>query len=421
MKTRIISIIIILVLLFGMIQVAKHADNRIVPTGKDQVITEEIEETEENFLQIEEPEEEAQEEAGAVENYITWQNAVFEIGEDRNGWEEEIGGEEVTGEQDNSEIDDEYANLAIAKVTNYVNIRKEPNTDSEVLGKIYAGAVAEVLEVSGEDNEWFHIVSGEVEGYIKAEYFYYGQEAVDHVDEYVTYYATVTADRLNVRKEQDKESKRIGYIDFGEKVRVLENCGEWIKVAYTDDKEGFVSAEFVTISEEFTYGISIEEERRLEAERKALEERAKASEESKPEKAEHVVVSAPSNNYGSNSELRSAIVDYAKQYEGMKYVHGGKSLQDGTDCSGFTCFVYKEFGINISRTPSGQYTGDGRSISYEELQPGDIVCYGDSKCTHVGLYIGGGQIIHEANSKKGCIISNVDYMKNILGYKNVID
>ncbi len=416
MKTRIISIIIILVLLFGMMKIAEGANSNSIPVGKDQTSEgsekgPEEETEEENLQQKEEAskeeifkEEASKEEVHLNEYPITWQNAVFEMEEDENGWEE-----------------DEYANLAIAKVTNYVNIRKEPNTDSEVLGKIYAGAVAEVLEVSGEDREWFHIVSGDVEGYIKSEYFYYGQEAVEHVDEYVTYYATVTADRLNVRKEQDKESKRIGYIDFGEKVRVLEDCGEWIKVAYTEDKEGFVSAEFVTISEEFTYGISIEEERRLEAERKALEERAKASEESKPEKAEHVVVNAPSNNYGSNSELRAAIVEYAKQYEGMKYVHGGKSLQDGTDCSGFTCFVYKEFGVNISRTPSGQYTGDGRSVSYDEMQPGDIVCYGDGKCTHVGLYIGGGQIIHEANSKKGCIISNVDYMKNILGYKNVID
>ena len=67
--------------------------------------------------------------------------------------------------------------------------------------------------------------------------------------------------------------------------------------------------------------------------------------------------------------------------------------------------------------------GAGRSISSEELQPGDIVCYssnGGKSCTHVGLYIGDGQIIHSANSRKGVIISAVDYSP-IIGMRNVID
>lgn len=65
---------------------------------------------------------------------------------------------------------DEYASLAIANVTNYVNVRTEPNTDSAVVGKIYDGAVAQILDVAGEDQDWFRIISGNVEGYIKAEF-----------------------------------------------------------------------------------------------------------------------------------------------------------------------------------------------------------------------------------------------------------
>lgn len=333
--------------------------------------------------------------------------------------ENEPEGAQEKDKQEESEAE-EYENLAIANVCNYVNIRKEPNTDSEVLGKIYQGAVAQVLERTGEDGEWFHILSGSLEGYIKAEYFYYGAEALEHIDEVVTEYAEVIADRLNVRKEKDTSSSRIGYIDRGERVEIIEDCGEWLKVAYTENKTGYVSAQYVTVTQEFVYGISIEEERRLNEERKALEEREKVSEESKPENKEVMEVIVP-EGYETNEELRSSIVEYAKQYLGNKYVHGGKSLKDGTDCSGFTCYIYKEFGYSISRTPDGQYTKDGRSISYQEIQPGDIVCYGNSKCTHVGLYIGEGKIIHEANSKKGVVISNVDYMSNILGYKSIID
>ena len=316
------------------------------------------------------------------------------------------------------EEESEYANLAIAQVTDYVNVRSLPSTDGEIVGKIYNGSVAQVLATAGDNDDWFQIISGDVEGFIKAEYFLYGEEAEAVIDQYVTYYATVLADRLNVREEQSAESRRIGYIDNGENVKVVEDCGDWLKVQYTDSKQGYVSAEYVSVHEEFVYAKSIEEERREEAERQALAARAKEAEQSTPEVIG--TITFPTNQYTSNEELRTAIVDYAMQYLGNKYVHGGRSLASGTDCSGFTCYIYKDFGYSLSRTPSGQYSTNGRSVSYDEIQPGDIICYGKSKCTHVGLYIGDGQIIHSANSRKGVIISNADY-DNILAIKNVID
>ena len=316
------------------------------------------------------------------------------------------------------EEESEYANLAIAQVTDYVNVRSQPSTDGEIVGKIYNGSVAQVLATAGDNDDWFQIISGDVEGFIKAEYFLYGEEAEAVIDQYVTYYATVLADRLNVREEQSADSRRIGYIDNGENVKVVEDCGDWLKVQYTDSKQGYVSAEYVSVHEEFVYAKSIEEERREEAERQALAARAKEAEQSTPEVIG--TITFPTNQYTSNEELRTAIVDYAMQYLGNKYVHGGRSLASGTDCSGFTCYIYKDFGYSLSRTPGGQYSTNGRSVSYDEIQPGDIICYGKSKCTHVGLYIGDGQIIHSANSRKGVIISNADY-DNILAIKNVID
>ena len=316
------------------------------------------------------------------------------------------------------EEESEYANLAIAQVTDYVNVRSLPSTDGEIVGKIYNGSVAQVLATAGDNDDWFQIISGDVEGFIKAEYFLYGEEAEAVIDQYVTYYATVLADRLNVREEQSADSRRIGYIDNGENVKVVEDCGDWLKVQYTDSKQGYVSAEYVSVHEEFVYAKSIEEERREEAERQALAARAQEAEQSTPEVIGDITF--PTNQYTSNEELRTAIVYYAMQYLGNKYVHGGRSLASGTDCSGFTCYIYKDFGYSLSRTPGGQYSTNGRSIGYDEIQPGDIICYGKSKCTHVGLYIGDGQIIHSANSRKGVIISAADY-DNILAIKNVID
>ena len=329
--------------------------------------------------------------------------------------------EEQVSENDVPVVASEYADIAIAQVDNYVNVRSEPNTDSAVVGKIYDGAVAQILDVAGEDQDWFRIISGNVEGYIKAEFFIYGDAAAEVVDNYVTRYAVVIADRLNVRQDPATDAKRIGYIDNGEKVKILENDGDWLKVQYTDSKEGYVSAEYVTISEEFIYAKTIEEEQAEIAAQKALQAREQTAEQDAPEVITNITL--PTTTYTSNAELRQGIIEYAMQYLGNRYVHGGSSLSGGTDCSGFTCFIYAEFGYSISRTPGGQYSGAGRSISSEELQPGDIVCYssnGGKSCTHVGLYIGDGQIIHSANSRKGVIISAVDYSP-IIGMRNVID
>ena len=354
--------------------------------------------------------------AGGVENAIfatNWYARTEQPVTDINAIQYSIEEENVQ--------ESEYANLAIADVTDYVNVRTEPNTDSEIVGKIYDGAVAQILAVAGEQEDWFQIVSGNVEGYIKAEFFLYGDAAAAVIDDYVTRYAEVTADRLNVRVDPSMEANRIGYIDNGEKVKLLEDLGEWLKVEYIAGKNGYIAAEYATVLEEFVYAKTLAEEQAEIAARKALEERTNVQENTAPETL--TKVEFPATSYTSNEELRKAIVDYALQYVGNKYVHGGSSLSSGTDCSGFTCFVYADFGYSISRTPSGQYSGAGRSIDYSAIQPGDIICYssnGGKSCTHVGLYIGDGQIVHAANSRKGVITSEADYSP-IIGIRNVID
>ena len=320
---------------------------------------------------------------------------------------------------------DEYSNLAIATVDNYVNVRTEPNTSSEIVGKMYDEAVAEILEeTEGEDGLWYKVVSGDVEGYIKAEYFVRGDEVASHIDDYIIKYAVVKCDRLNIRKEPSTDSERIGYALYGEALQYLEDDGEWVKIWYTSDKEGYVSKEYVNIEESFIYAKTVEQEEEATVEEEEREERQEVTEETAPEVTETTVVEeVTSVSYSTNSELRSAIVNYALNYVGNRYVHGGQSLETGTDCSGFTCLILKQFGYSVARTPQGQYTGAGRAVTYDELQPGDIVCYSSngSTCTHVAFYIGNGQIVHAANSRKGVIVSDINYMKSIIGYRNVLD
>ena len=326
-------------------------------------------------------------------------------------------------DEENSSDIEEYVNFAIADVTDYVNVRQEPNTDSAILGKIYDGAVAQILTTVGEGDEmWFQIISGNVEGYIKAEFFIHGEEAMAVMDQYVSKYIVVNADRLNVREGQTTDSRRIGYLNVSEELKLIEDCGEWLHVQYTDEIKGYVAAQYVTVHEEYTYAKNAEDENAERAFIKELKERAGISEEVVKEQTT-ISVKPPSTTYSTSVELRKAIIDYAMQFLGNRYVHGGQSLKSGTDCSGFTMYVLKEFGYSISRTPQGQYTGAGRKISYSEIQPGDIICYssnGGKSCTHVAFYIGDGKILHAANSKDGVKISSATY-DDIYGVRNVID
>ncbi len=291
--------------------------------------------------------------------------------------------------------------------------------DGEIVGRLYNGAVAQIQSTAGDNNTWFQIISGNVTGYIKAEYFLSGEEATAVMDTYVKTYATILADRLNVRKEASASAKRTGYLEQEEQVLVLENLGDWLHIQYTDTTDGYIAKEYTQLTESYLYALTPEEEATQKSIYQTRNSRIQTTETAKPENTK---IEFPATTYTSNEELRKAIVENAMQYVGDKYVHGGNSLETGTDCSGFTMLIMAEYGYSISRTPSGQYSSAGRSIDYSEIQPGDIICYtsNGTSCTHVAFYIGDGQIVHAANSRKGVIVGKADY-STILGIKNVID
>lgn len=143
----------------------------------------------------------------------------------------------------------------------------------------------------------------------------------------------------------------------------------------------------------------------------AAPETQPAAPETQPAAPAPAPAPAPSGNGQS-------IVDYAMQWVGQcNYVWGGTNLTPGggVDCSGFTMNVYAAFGISLPHY-SGEQINYGQAVSYEQLQPGDLICFSG----HVGIYIGGGMMVHAASAERGIVVDNVFYNKQPIGYRRLV-
>lgn len=343
----------------------------------------------------------------------------------------------------------EFADIAVAQVNHYVNVRQEPDTESEILGKLYDKSAATVLETT--EDGWYRITSGNVNGYVKAEYVIVGDEELAR--SVGTRLATVTTTTLFVRTEPTTEAKVLTMLPDGDDVVVTDESTEgWAKVS-TADGDGYVALDYVTLSTEYIHAESkAEEEARLareEAERqaaaRAAEEarkareaeaaRAAAEQEAARKAAEKQEVkksgagssaaaggssagSGSGSSAGQSAQTASsngqAVVDYARQFLGKPYVYGGNSLTNGTDCSGFVKGVYAAFGINLPRTSSEQRSV-GYAVSLSEIQPGDIVCYSG----HVGIYAGNNTLIHASNEKTGITLTSPVTYRSVLAVRRI--
>ena len=165
-----------------------------------------------------------------------------------------------------------------------------------------------------------------------------------------------------------------------------------------------------------------------EAARKAEEEARKREEEAQKKKQNSQSAQNSSNGTATASSggaktvppkigggSGSDIAQYACQFVGNPYVPGGTSLTNGADCSGFTQSVYRVYGYSIPRNSSSQRSA-GREVSYEEAQPGDLICYAG----HVAIYLGNGRIVHASSVKTGIKYGNATY-KPILSVRRIVN
>ena len=110
------------------------------------------------------------------------------------------------------------------------------------------------------------------------------------------------------------------------------------------------------------------------------------------------------------SSKRQQVVDYALSFVGGRYVWGGTDPHTGADCSGFTGYILRNAGGVVISRSSAEQAGEGRTVSAENMQPGDLLFYSKGGgVNHVAMYIGNGQIVHASSSKTGIIVSAWNY------------
>ena len=317
----------------------------------------------------------------------------------------------VTGEAADAVAQKAAYNVAMVHPTD-LNIRSDANEDSEVLATAHE---KDELEVVAWDGDWMKVaLGGDVYGYVNAYYV-----------DYKTYYPTAeTIEEEQARLSAEQEAAVAADYEVSDDTAetlpeetyeepTVDDSSDTEEASYPDDSDETTWTEAPATDETVWTEAPAETEAPYTEAPETEAPYTEAPETEAPyteaPETEAPYTEAPETEAPSTSGVGQQIADFAVQYVGNPYVWGGTSLTEGADCSGFVQTVFANFGLYLSRTAESQSYG-GTSISLDNLQPGDLLFYNSTgSIDHVAIYIGGGQIVHAANSRSGIIISNAYY------------
>ncbi len=351
------------------------------------------------------------------------------------------------------------------------NIREQPSSDSKILELASQGEEVEIIEKTGD---WYKIKYKKITGYLRSDLIKLKEEnnnktnstqvntqienivesnttetntQTENVVETSTQPENTVAQEDENKKETVKTKKaiktlklkitplinslEIAELNVNEEVEIKETINDWALVTSTIGKQGWVRVDNLADIEKKEEKVSTNEtqtttkqqtsrssmnERTTTTKKETTQTTSKAETQSKTqtETQKQTTVTESKVTLGKGSE----VVAYAKTLLGCKYVYGGTTT-NGFDCSGFTQYVYKHFGINLNRTAAAQYS-NGSSVT--NLQAGDLVMFGKSGINHVGIYIGGNTFIHAANPGKGVTTDTLStgyYKTNYVGARRI--
>ena len=239
-----------------------------------------------------------------------------------------------------------------------LRLRETASTSSSIVTTLDKGIAVAVLDTSVDG--WYKVSYNGMSGFVSADYLILDRDNVFKT------YGRVNTDGVNVRADATTDSEALASVDTGTAVTVNGFKNGWYSVTCKYGTEGYIRSDFLDLT-------------------------------------------AAADSGSSNGILATA-----KQHLGTRYTWGG-SAPGGFDCSGFTMYVYKQYGYSLPHTASGQWaSGIGTKVSsISSLQPGDLVFFNDlsrnagKACSHVGIYAGNGQFIHSSSSKNGVIYSDL--------------
>lgn len=227
------------------------------------------------------------------------------------------------------------------------------------------------------------------------------EQAKQEVQQEVTKY--INSEVVNLRQGEGTSTESIARLSKGTQVTVTSENNGWSKVK-VNDKEGYILSTLLSDRKpEVTTSRNLEQTRQETTQTQT--------------NTSNAVEETPAQTTSSSSKGQE-VCNYAKQFLGCKYVYGGTS-PSGFDCSGFTQYVYKHFGVTLNRTAEAQ-ASNGTAVSKSNLQAGDLLIF----THHAGIYLGNGTFIHAGNSKTGVIITSLSdsyYTRNYITARRIFN
>ena len=350
--------------------------------------------------------------------------------------EEETNSNEQEENQEQKNENQEELSLGKYKISQNIQIKIIPSINAKVIQEIEQGQEVEITE---NINGWLCVETMEEKGWIRKEKISVQEnssqeeqptsneqqpeeqeqnneqetqpeqteETNNNQSTTKTLYVKETA--INVREKPSKDSEVLLSLYLNEEVEVVSEENGWYKVK-VKGIEGYISSSLLSETKQQT-------SRGLETPRKESEINNQENEQTDTSAS-----TAPTNT-ASTGVSGAEVVAKAKSYIGSRYVYGGTS-PSGFDCSGFTQYIYNLYGINLNRTAQEQYS-NGVQVARADLQEGDIILFGSSASAinHVGIYIGGGSIVHAANATRGVVTDTINsgyYNTNYVGARRVL-
>lgn len=286
--------------------------------------------------------------------------------------------------------------IGIVEANGGLRLRSQASTSSDVLSTAHNGDNVVVIRQVGN---WYLVNYNLKIGYMHSDYITFKERENIELG-----YGSVDPYLANIRSGPSTSSGLVDQAGSGAKVFIFGfNCG-WYKVKY-NGQIGYIRSDLVT-----------------------LLEKPYCNSGSSSSGSSYSSATGYDNSYSSGSSSSSStslgqqIAVFGMQYVGYPYVYGGTS-PSGFDCSGFVQYIYRQFGYSINRTATAQLA-NGYYVSYDSLMPGDLVFFGSgSSASHVGMYIGGGEFVHAANSRSGVKISSLSeswYAARYIGARRIV-